>query len=61
GANNKAFAQKGDSGALVLERGTQKAVGLLFGAGVNTTTGQIFAVANHINDVLTALGVTLVL
>lgn len=61
GVNNKAFAQKGDSGALVLERDTQKVVGLLFGAGVNTTTGQIYAVANHINDVLNALGVSLVL
>ncbi|HEX8140106.1 MAG TPA: hypothetical protein VF544_21265 [Pyrinomonadaceae bacterium] len=59
GLNGKAFAQRGDSGALVLERETQT-VGLLFGSGVNSS-GQIFAVANHINDVLNALGVTLVL
>jgi hypothetical protein len=60
GVDGKAFAQRGDSGALVLERETQKAVGLLFGAGVNNA-GQIYGVANHINEVLSALGVTLVL
>ena len=53
------FAADGDSGALVLERGTQKAVGLLFGVGINSS-GIAFAIANHIDDVLSALGVSLV-
>jgi hypothetical protein len=61
GANGRPFAQPGDSGALVLERETQKAVGLLFGLSVSTSSGQVYAVANHLNDVLSALGVTLVL
>jgi hypothetical protein len=51
GASRKSFSQAGDSGSLILERSTQKAVGLLF-AGSNTHT-----IANHIADVLKALGV----
>lgn len=47
------FSAAGDSGSLILERQTNKAVGLLF-AGSPTHT-----IANHIADVLQALGVTL--
>ena len=47
------FSAAGDSGSLILERSTNKAVGLLF-AGSSTHT-----IANHIGDVLKALSVTL--
>jgi hypothetical protein len=47
------FSAAGDSGSLILERPTNRAVGLLF-AGSSTHT-----IANHIQDVLTALSVTL--
>jgi hypothetical protein len=47
------FSASGDSGSLILERSTNKAVGLLF-AGSTTHT-----IANHISDVLNALGVKL--
>lgn len=60
GVNNQVFAEDGDSGALVLERGSQKAVGLLFGVGIDSA-GTAHALANHIDDVLKALKVTLVL
>ena len=54
GANGQnPFSASGDSGSLILERGTNNAVGLLF-AGSNTHT-----IANHLGDVLQALGVTL--
>jgi len=53
GANGKSFSAAGDSGSLILERSTNKAVGLLF-AGSSTHT-----IANHIDDVLSALKVTL--
>jgi hypothetical protein len=49
------FSDSGDSGSLIVERGTNRATGLLF-AGSATHT-----IANHINDVLAALGVTLVI
>jgi hypothetical protein len=48
------FGAGGDSGSLVLERATNKAVGLLF-AGSSTHT-----IANHIDDVLSAMKVSLV-
>jgi len=48
------FSEPGDSGSLVLERASHKAVGLLF-AGSPTHT-----YVNHISDVLSALNVTLV-
>jgi hypothetical protein len=51
---NGPFSAAGDSGSLILERDTQDAVGLLF-AGSPAMT-----IANHLVDVLTALGVTLV-
>jgi len=53
GLNNQPFSAGGDSGSLILERATNKAIGLLF-AGSSTHT-----IANHIKDVLTALSVTL--
>ena len=53
GLNGHQFSNSGDSGSLILERSTQKAVGLLF-AGSSTHT-----IANHISAVLQALSVTL--
>ena len=55
GLNGKQFSAAGDSGSLILERTTNKAVALLF-AGSSTHT-----IANHIGDVTQALGVTLVI
>jgi hypothetical protein len=53
GAGGNPFSNAGDSGSLILQRGTNKAVGLLF-AGSSSHT-----IANHIGDVLQALSVTL--
>jgi hypothetical protein len=53
GHNGQPFSAAGDSGSLILERESNKAVGLLF-AGSSSHT-----IANHIGDVLQALGVTL--
>jgi hypothetical protein len=53
GNGSAAFSKAGDSGSLILQRGTNEAVALLF-AGSNTHT-----IANHLSDVLKALGVTL--
>ena len=53
GHNNIPFSDAGDSGSLILQRGTNKAVGLLF-AGSRSHT-----IANHFSDVLQALNVTL--
>jgi len=53
GNGGTAFSQAGDSGSLILERGTNEAVALLF-AGSATHT-----IANHLDDVLKALNVTL--
>ena len=47
------FSDAGDSGSLILERQTNRAVSLLFG-GSRTHT-----IANHLADVLSALKVTL--
>ena len=55
GLSAQPFSAGGDSGSLILERSTNKAVGLLF-AGSPTHT-----IANHIGDVLKALSVTLTL
>lgn len=49
-----AFSAAGDSGSLIVDRGSKRATGLLF-AGSTTHT-----ICNHVDDVLTALGVTLV-
>lgn len=53
GARGHPFSAAGDSGSLILQRGTNKAVGLLF-AGSSSHT-----IANHIEEVLQALQVTL--
>jgi len=53
GRSGQPFSDAGDSGSLILERSSNGAVGLLF-AGSSTHT-----IANHIADVLKALGVTL--
>jgi len=53
GLNNTAFSAAGDSGSGILERGSNRVVGLLF-AGSSSHT-----IANHIRDVLAALNVTL--
>jgi hypothetical protein len=53
GLNGQPFSDSGDSGSLILERATQKAVALLF-AGSSSHT-----IANHIEDVMQALEVTL--
>jgi hypothetical protein len=50
---NQPFSQSGDSGSLILERGTNRAVGLLFAGSVTHT------IANHIDTVLQALSVRL--
>lgn len=47
-------AGPGDSGSLIVDRKSKQAVALLF-AGSATNT-----IANHIDDVLGALGVTIV-
>lgn len=53
GNSGSSFSDAGDSGSLILQRGTNKAVALLF-AGSKTHT-----IANHIGDVLNALKVKL--
>ena len=53
GSSGQSFSDAGDSGSLILQRGTNKAVALLF-AGSKTHT-----IANHIGDVLAALKVKL--
>ena len=53
GNNGSSFSDAGDSGSLILQRGTHKAVALLF-AGSKSHT-----IANHIGDVLSALKVKL--
>jgi hypothetical protein len=53
GVNNQPFSDGGDSGALVVERATGKAVGLLFAGSPSHSA------ANHIEDVLATLHVRL--
>lgn len=53
GNSGTSFSNAGDSGSLILERGTNKAVGLLFAGSTSHT------IANHIDEVLKALGVAL--
>lgn len=47
------FSDEGDSGSLIVDRKTQRAVGLLFGGSAQVT------IANHLTDVLSALQVEL--
>lgn len=53
GLNSQPFSAAGDSGSLIVERATGRAVGLLF-AGSETNT-----IANHIGDVFQTLNVRL--
>jgi hypothetical protein len=53
GLNGQAFSDEGDSGALVVERNTGRAVGLLFAGSPSHT------IANHIGLVFQALNVSL--
>ncbi|MBI1762152.1 MAG: hypothetical protein HYR56_12035 [Acidobacteria bacterium] len=55
GLNGKRFSDSGDSGSSILERDTNKVVGLLFAGSTNGA----FTFANHITDVLTQLKVRL--
>lgn len=54
GEAGTAFSDSGDSGSLIVDRGTRRATGLLF-AGSATHT-----IANHVAEALTALGVSIV-
>ena len=51
GSNNTMFSDSGDSGSIILQRGTNAAVGLLFGGSPTHT------IANHIANVLRSLRV----
>jgi len=51
GSNGEMFIDHGDSGSLILQRGSNAAVGLLFGGGPDHT------IANHIGNVLRSLRV----
>lgn len=51
GSNNTMFSDSGDSGSIILQRGTNAAVGLLFGGSPSHT------IANHIANVLRSLRV----
>jgi hypothetical protein len=53
GLDGTRFSADGDSGALIVERGSNAAVGLLIGGSGDCT------IANHINDVLKSLNVSL--
>lgn len=53
GLNGQAFSDEGDSGALIVERNTSRAIGLLFAGSASHT------IANHIGDVFQALNVSL--
>ena len=48
------FSTNGDSGSLIVDQTSKRATGLLFAGSTSHT------IANHIEDVLNALGVTLV-
>jgi hypothetical protein len=53
GLDGQPFSDAGDSGSLIVERGSNQAVALLFAGSTSHT------IANHISDVLSALNVTL--
>jgi hypothetical protein len=53
-AGGSSFSDAGDSGSLIVARTTKQAVGLLFGGTASHT------LANHIDDVLSALNVSIV-
>jgi len=51
GTNGVMFSDSGDSGSIILQRGTNAAVGLLFGGS------PTYTIANHVGDVLRSLRV----
>ena len=51
GSGNQMFSDSGDSGSIILQRGTNAAVGLLFGGS------PTYTIANHIGQVLKSLRV----
>jgi hypothetical protein len=53
GLGGQSFSDAGDSGSLILERETKKGVALLFAGSASHT------IANHIENVLQAMGVSL--
>jgi hypothetical protein len=53
GLSGQPFSDQGDSGALILERNTSRAIGLIIAGSPSHT------IANHIGDVLQALNVSL--
>jgi hypothetical protein len=53
------FAFSGDSGSLIVDRDTKTAVGLLCGCSYSSERG-FYGVANHLDRVVNALGITLV-
>jgi hypothetical protein len=55
GLDAQPFSAAGDSGSAILERSSNKIVGLLFAGATNNS----ITFANHINDVLSELNVTL--
>jgi hypothetical protein len=55
GLNGQRFSDSGDSGSAILERSTNKVVGLLFAGATNGT----LTFGNHISDVLSQLQVQL--
>jgi hypothetical protein len=55
GLSGKRFSDSGDSGSAILERATNKVVGLLFAGATNGS----LTFANHIKDVFTKLKVSL--
>jgi hypothetical protein len=55
GLNGQHFSDAGDSGSAILERGTNKVVGLLFAGATNGS----MTFANHIADVFTQLKIKL--
>ena len=56
GLNGKPFSAAGDSGSAILERASNKVVGLLFAGATNNSV----TFGNHIGDVLSQLKVKLV-
>lgn len=55
GLNSQPFSDSGDSGSAILERSTNKVIGLLFAGATNGS----MTFANHISDVLSQLRVSL--
>lgn len=58
GDRGSRFADDGDSGALVLERNSQFAVGLVMGVGIGRD-GNSYVVANHLSPILNRLNLQL--